>query len=92
MKVPVKALRDMSKANGLKRSILFAWDGNAHHVVTWGDTVDGCSQAADFGNKMKEALGWPESLHAQPLRVKKLEKRIQELEAQLKQYDVEDDY
>ncbi len=42
--------------------------------------MEGCSKAADFGNRLKEALGWPESSKAEPARVRKLEKQLADLE------------
>jgi hypothetical protein len=48
--------------------IVFALDsdGETTHVATWGRGIEDCSRAADWGNKMKDKLGWPETLHAQP--------------------------
>ena len=82
-RLPIKALKDLAKAQGLSHVILFAFDGERNHVVTYGQTVEECSQAADFGNTLKKVLGWPESLMAQPPRVKRLEQKVKELEALL---------
>lgn len=79
-KVPIKALKELSKAYNLDHVIVFATEGNMQHIATYGRTSDECSEAADFGNMLKDALGWPESLHQQPSRVRKLEARIRELE------------
>jgi hypothetical protein len=59
---------------------MFGWDGETSHVLTFGKTIEDCSRAADLGNQMKDGLGWPEALHAQPARVRKLQARIKELE------------
>ena len=83
MKIPIKALKIMADNLKLTHVVVFAWDGKNQHVATYGKTIEACSQAADFGNRMKDQLGWPESLHAQPSRVRKLESRIKELEQQL---------
>jgi hypothetical protein len=82
-RIPIKALKEMAKAYGLDHIIVYATEGQTQHIATYGRTLEECSEAADFGNKMKDALGWPENLHAQPSRVRALQKRIKELEAQL---------
>jgi uncharacterized protein Yka (UPF0111/DUF47 family) len=81
-RIPIKALKDLAKQYNLAHVILFAHekDSDVHHIATYGQTVEQCSEAADFGNKLKEVMGWPESLQAQPNRVKKLEAKIKELE------------
>lgn len=33
--------------------ILLAWDGKRTHVVTWGNSVEDCAQAAEGGNSIK---------------------------------------
>jgi hypothetical protein len=87
MKIPVKAVREFSKKHGLTHTILYGYDGKQQHVATWGHTIEACSQAADFGNKLKEALGWPESLQAQPSRVRKLQAEIKALKARLEEIE-----
>lgn len=82
-KIPIKALKELSKKYGLDHVIVFATEGKTQYVATYGRTIEECSEAADFGNKMKDALGWPESLHQQPSRVRALQKRIKELEGTL---------
>lgn len=82
MRVPINDLRLLAEKRGLTHVIVWACDGsNVQHVATYGRNLEQCSQAADFGNKLKEALGWPESLQAQPARVRKLQARIKELES-----------
>jgi hypothetical protein len=88
-RIPIKALKDMSKAYDQTHLIVFGTDSKGiMHVATYGRTIVGCSEAADFGNKLKDALGWPESLHQQPSRVRKLQARIKELEAQLEHANI----
>jgi hypothetical protein len=83
-RIPIKALRDLSKQYGIEHAILFAHTGGAlHHVVTYGRTKLGCSQAADFGNKLKAALGWPPALQSEPARVKKLQSQVKHLQYEL---------
>lgn len=85
-RIPIKAARDVGREHGLQQVILVAWDGELTHVVTWGKTVEDCSQAADGGNRVKTALGWPESLcQDQPSRVRKLQERVKQLEEEVRQ-------
>lgn len=82
-RIPIAAARRFAREHNLRQVIVVAWDGELSHVVTYGKTVEDCDQAALGGNKVKTALGWPESLHAEPSRVRKLKARIAELEHQL---------
>lgn len=80
-RIPIKAAREFSKRYGLTHFILLAYDGELNHVVTYGDTAEHCSQAADFGNTLKEKMGWPASLLDQPPRVKRLQEEVNRLNA-----------
>jgi hypothetical protein len=58
--------------------------------VTYGKTLEDCDQAAQGGNKIKKTLGWPEELcSAEPSRVKKLKKEIEELKKKSYQIGVD---
>lgn len=85
MKIPIKALKEFAHKYGLTHIIMLSHDidGKSDHIATYGRTTEQCSQAADFGNKLKDAMGWPKSLHAQPSRVIELQKRVKELEAKI---------
>jgi uncharacterized small protein (DUF1192 family) len=76
MRIPIKTVREFARKHKLTHAIVFGYDGNKQHVATYGESVEQCAQAADFGNKLKKALGWPESLQAQPARVRALQKEI----------------
>lgn len=84
MNIPIKALNELSQKYGYDHIIVFATKEKMQYVATYGRTIEECDQAAQFGDKMKDGLGWPESLHAAPSRVRALQKRVKELEAQLK--------
>lgn len=86
-RIPILAASDIAKAHGCRQVIVVAWDGERTHVVTYGVTEEDCDQAAMGGNRVKTALGWPESLQADPSRVKKLKNKIAELEAQLQLHE-----
>jgi hypothetical protein len=79
-RIPIAAARRFAQEHNLRQVIVLAWDGELTHVVTYGKTLEDCDQAAAGGNKLKAALGWPESLRAEPSRVRKLLARIAELE------------
>ena len=89
-RIPIKAAKDLAKEYDLKQVILCAWDGKLTHIVTYGKTLEDCDQAAQGGNKIKKALGWPEELCSdEPSRVKKLKKKIEELRKKVYQIGVD---
>lgn len=75
-RIPIKAAKDFAKQFGLAQVIIVAWEVDEKarcaqtHVVTYGKTKEDCVQAAEGGNKVKKALGWPDSLNAMPARMK----------------------
>lgn len=81
-KIPIKAVKQLANETGQNLVIVFAIDEDdqTQHIATWGRSIEDCSRAADWGNRMKDKLDWPESLHQQPSRVRKLQKRIKDLE------------
>lgn len=79
-RIPISQAKAFAIANDLKQVIIAAWDGELTHIVTYGDTVEACAQAASGGNKIKKALGWPADLDAEPSRVSALKDRIGMLE------------
>ena len=86
MRIPIKALKELAQKYDLSHVIIFAHDrdGETDRIATYGWTIVQCSEAADFGNRLKDVLGWPASLHAQPSRVRRLQKQIKELEERLR--------
>lgn len=82
-RIPIAVAREVGRANGLSQVILCAWDGKLTHVVTWGKTTEDCSQAAIGGNRIKNALGWPKDLHAEPSRVRALREAAVQAEQEL---------
>jgi hypothetical protein len=75
-RIPIQAAKDVAKKFNLAQVILICWEvdevsRNAMtHIVTYGKTKEDCLEAAQGGNKLKKALGWPENLHAAPARMK----------------------
>lgn len=78
--IPISLLKKISKEFGYDHIIMFCTVGTVQYIATFGNNIEQCDQAAQFGNRLKDALGWPESLHALPPRVKNLIKRVHELE------------
>jgi hypothetical protein len=81
MRLTIKALKELANKFGYSVVVVYAWDdeNKMQHIGTWGRTIRLCDQAAQWGNMLKDALGWPESLHAVPSRVKKLQERTENL-------------
>jgi len=83
-RLPIKAIKDLAKQYDLEQVILFGWDGECSHCVTYGRTVVDCDQAAQGGNKIKKMLGWPDRTMAVPSRVLALKRTVKKLKAELK--------
>ncbi len=89
MNIPIKDLKALSKKCGYDHVICFATKGKMQFVATYGRTIHECDEAAQFGDKMKDLLGWPESLHAAPSRVRKLQSDIDRLTAEVERLERE---
>ena len=74
-RIPIKVAKDIAKKYDQQQVILVTWDKGTTHVVTYGKTLTDCEQAAQGGNFVKKALGWPDELcQTKPARVKRKEK------------------
>jgi hypothetical protein len=83
-KIPIRVLRDFAKKYGYTHILMFATDENMRqYVATYGRSITDCDEVAQAGDRLKNALGWPESLHAAPSRVRALQHRVKELETDL---------
>jgi len=76
--ISIYAAQKFAKEQGLRYVVVYAYDGERSHIVTYGESTEDCAQAAEGGNKIKDLLGWPKSLHAEPSRVRKLKSTLQE--------------
>ena len=77
-RLPIFAAQRIADDYGQDQVIVVTFDKTSGltHVVTYGRSLEECEQAAIGGNKVKAALGWPESLrHAEPARVKRAQAR-----------------
>jgi hypothetical protein len=73
-RLPIARAKEIAERHDLDQVILVAWskkDGRTH-VVTYGRSLEDSAQAAEGGNRVKRALGWPETLcNAVPARVRR---------------------
>jgi len=82
MKIPIKNAKEFAQQHELSQIIIFGYDGKEQHVATWGRTVEDCASAAEGGNQIKTFCGWPNSLHSEPSRVRKLQTSLKQLESE----------
>jgi hypothetical protein len=76
-RIPISVAKEISEKYGQTQVILVTWDkeNNMQHVVTYGKTIKDCEEAANGGNFVKKALGWPEEqCQAKPQRIINKEK------------------
>jgi len=72
-RIPIAAAKRIADEYDKDQVIVVTWDKatGTTWVTTYGKTVQECVQAAEGGNRVKRALGWPESLcNAKPARAK----------------------
>jgi len=81
--IPISTAQAIAETLDLHQVIIVAWDGEKTHVVTYGGNAADSANAAAGGNRIKKALGWPESLNTESPKVIALQARIAELEAQV---------
>ncbi len=63
-KIPISDAKKIGKDKGWSQVIIVAWDKTTgtEHVTTWGESKEDCKLAADGGNWVKRAMGWPEKM------------------------------
>jgi hypothetical protein len=85
-RMPISSAKDIANKFDCKQVIIAAWDGERTHIVTYGKSAEDCDQAAQGGNLIKKAMGWPKSmLNDEPSRIIKMKSRIIELEQKVKE-------
>lgn len=83
-RLPLSAAETVARDHDFLQVIVLAWDGRQTAVATYGTTAEQSAQAAEGGNRIKRALGWPESLcNVESAKVAALRARITELETAL---------
>lgn len=61
--IPPELLERFARELGLTQAILAGWaPGGPTHVVTWGASLTDSAQAAQGGNAIKRAIGFPATL------------------------------
>lgn len=79
-RIPISAAKSVANDFGYTQVIITAFDKTTSttSVCTYGKSQEDCQQAAQGGNFVKKALGWPESaINAKPLRQIKNEKLME---------------
>lgn len=63
-RIPIAAAKRIAEDYDMDQVVLvtFSKSTGRTHVVTYGKTVEECRQAAQGGNLVKKALGWPDEL------------------------------
>ena len=84
-RIHISKAKRFARENGCRQVIIAAWDGERTHIVTYGISLEDCAQAAEGGNRIKEALGWPKDLKAEPSRVRQLQECIMAQKLELDQ-------
>lgn len=77
-RIPIADATKIGEQYGYSQVIIVAWDSKTDttSVTTWGKTLNDCSNAAEGGNFVKKALGWPnEMTQAKPARVRAKERK-----------------
>lgn len=74
--IPIVAAQRIAEQYDKDQVIIATWDKKhgRTHITTYGKTLKDCDEAAQGGNFIKKALGWPDELcNAKPSRVRKKE-------------------
>ena len=90
--IPIRAAKVVAEKYEKDQVIIATWDKvhNKTHITTYGKTVEDCDQAAQGGNVIKKALGWPENMcKEEPSRVTKIKAEITSLKARIKEISEE---
>ena len=62
-RISITAAKEIADKYSQNQVVIVTFDKseNRTHVVTYGQTLEDCAQAAQGGNFVKKALGWPDS-------------------------------
>jgi hypothetical protein len=68
MRIPIGVAKDVATAYGADQVVIWTFESvEGQQVITFGTTSKDKQLAADAGNRVKRAAGWPEELcHAEP--------------------------
>lgn len=89
--IPIYTAKEIGEKYEKHQVIIVAWcrETGTTTVTTWGDSIQDCDQAAQGGDFIKKALGWPDSLKQLPNRVQQLVDENEELKKKLAQYEAD---
>lgn len=93
-RIPVSAAKQIAIECGYTQVIVTAFDKESGitSVCTYGKSQEDCEQAAQGGNFVKKALGWPpENCEAKPARQIRKEKMHELLKSLVEIYDTPSD-
>lgn len=77
--IPIHSAKRFARAHNLTQVIILGWDGTDTHIVSYGETLDDCDQAAIGANKLKDFFSWPENLRAEPSRITKIKQDLKQI-------------
>jgi hypothetical protein len=62
--VTINEAKGIAQSHGLQQIVVWTWadGGHGQHVTTWGEPYAHSARAAEAGNAVKAAAGWPEEL------------------------------
>ncbi len=86
-RIPISDAKRIGKERGYSQVIIVTHDKNTgiESVCTWGENQQDCEMAAEGGNFVKKALGWPDkNCKSKPRRQTKKEKEINQVLVDLK--------
>lgn len=87
--VTISELEEIAKRHNYTHIVMLSIKpGNYQFVASYGESTLQADQAAQMANRLKDLLGWPESLHAIPDRVQTLFDKIKKYESILKTHDL----
>ena len=73
-RIPIASAKRIALDYDYDQVIIVAWNAESgrQHVTTFGTTLEHCERAAQGGNFVKKALGWPdEECQAEPSRIRR---------------------
>lgn len=86
-RIPIIAAKRILQEFGLRQVILFAFDGELTHCVTYGKSGDDAVQASDGAKKIMQGWGWPEDFK-EPSRFRTVLAENKLLKAELERFSI----
>lgn len=68
-RIPISLAQRVQRECDATHVVIWALDSaGTQQIATFGATEEAAGQAAETGNRLKDALGWPPKTHAKPLK------------------------